>query len=232
MALNDIFLSSFFILGIVFIVIGFGSMYIFQRWREQDHKIASMLGLVTTLAEEVTFLRSRIRFTSPFEDSSTEQLGGDIIHINDQDHLILVSDDDEEDEDEDDDDDDDDDDDEDDDDDDEEEEEEEGNTNIKIINMNNDEITSDIIMNDIKDLNDEEEEEEEEEQDTNTAKLSQDEFIKSIDISLLGDNEKQESSDYKKLPLQKLRQIVAEKGIAQDVQKYNKTKLLNLLGVQ
>jgi hypothetical protein len=48
-----------------------------------------------------------------------------------------------------------------------------------------------------------------------------------LDISNLED-----LTDYKKLSLQKLRSIVSEKGLSEDVSKFNKNKLLKLLGVE
>ena len=54
-----------------------------------------------------------------------------------------------------------------------------------------------------------------------------------IDINgLEEDNSKQKFNEYKKLPLNKLREVVVEKGIVQDASKYKKIDLLKLLDVE
>lgn len=57
-SLSDIFTPSFFIiLGIIVMLIALLVVYIENKWREQNHKIASMLSLVSSLAEEMNGMR-------------------------------------------------------------------------------------------------------------------------------------------------------------------------------
>uniref|UniRef100_A0A6C0AZR6 Rho termination factor N-terminal domain-containing protein n=1 Tax=viral metagenome TaxID=1070528 RepID=A0A6C0AZR6_9ZZZZ len=63
MALSDIFTMPFFFsLGITLLIVGLLGMYFIQKFQEQNHKIASMLGLVSTMAEELNFIRGRLQY--------------------------------------------------------------------------------------------------------------------------------------------------------------------------
>jgi hypothetical protein len=55
--------------------------------------------------------------------------------------------------------------------------------------------------------------------------------MKTISIDL-EDNESEESVDYKKLSLQKLKSVVVEKGLVVDASKLKKPELLKLLGIE
>jgi hypothetical protein len=149
MGLTDILSTSTLIcLGIMLLLVGAASMFFMQKMNEQNHKIASMLGLVSTMAEELNFVRSRMQVLSA--GVSAGQNGGLSASTysqpnNSDGSLIPVSDDDAEGADEDDDDDDSDEDEEDDsegdsegdesEDDEESDDEEENKQNIKTINM-------------------------------------------------------------------------------------------------
>ena len=62
MALSELFTMPFLIsLGITLLLVGFLGMFLTQKMMEQNHKISSMLGLVTTMAEELNFVRSRMQ---------------------------------------------------------------------------------------------------------------------------------------------------------------------------
>uniref|UniRef100_A0A6C0HXB8 Rho termination factor N-terminal domain-containing protein n=1 Tax=viral metagenome TaxID=1070528 RepID=A0A6C0HXB8_9ZZZZ len=62
MALTDIFTTPFLIsLGITLVLIGLLGMYLTQKLQEQNHKITSMFGLVTSMAEEMNFIRNRFQ---------------------------------------------------------------------------------------------------------------------------------------------------------------------------
>ena len=61
MAFNDLLSTSFlFSVAIIIILIGAIFAYVSYRMSEQDHKISSMLGLVSTMAEELQFFRSKL----------------------------------------------------------------------------------------------------------------------------------------------------------------------------
>jgi hypothetical protein len=61
MPLSDIFTTPFLIcLGISLLLIGLLGMYFTQKFSEQNHKISSMLELVSTMAQEINFIRSNI----------------------------------------------------------------------------------------------------------------------------------------------------------------------------
>lgn len=92
MALSDIFTVSFLVsLGITLLLVGLLGMFFVQRLQEQNHKMASMLGLVSTMAEELNFIRGRLQMMS-----YVPQTGGVPIQQQQQsadvDNLIPVSD--------------------------------------------------------------------------------------------------------------------------------------------
>jgi len=61
MGFTDLLSSSFlFSIAIIIILIGAIFAYVSYRMSEQDHKISSMLGLVSTMAEEMQFFRNKI----------------------------------------------------------------------------------------------------------------------------------------------------------------------------
>jgi hypothetical protein len=61
MAFNDLLSSSFlFSIAIIIILIGGIFAYVSYRMSEQDHKISSMLGLISTMAGELQFFRSKL----------------------------------------------------------------------------------------------------------------------------------------------------------------------------
>ena len=282
MAISDLISTSFlFSIAIIVILIGGIFAYMSYRMSEQDHKLSSMLGLVTTMTGEIQFLKGQINLTG----------GNNHIHSNDfideqeqfdnnnniqniaanntgSNKLIHVSDDEEEgEEDEDEDYEEDDTSDSEEEDDDEEssasEDELEGLEDIEDIDCS-EELHSD---NDIKILNLGEMVDDSEDTERNNIKsihleepidilLSEQDNedimehndilnagdLKTITISMdnIGidingleeDNSKQKFTDYKKLPLNKLREAVVEMGIVQDASKYKKNDLLKLLDAE
>jgi len=65
MALSDILTVPFLIsLGITLLLVGIVGFFFAQRLQEQNHKITSMFGLVTTMAEEMNFIRGRMQMMS------------------------------------------------------------------------------------------------------------------------------------------------------------------------
>ena len=72
MAFNDLLSSSFlFSIAIIIILIGGIFAYVSYRMSEQDHKMTSMLGLITTLAEELHFFRSKLSKSQHVEQEQT-----------------------------------------------------------------------------------------------------------------------------------------------------------------
>jgi hypothetical protein len=272
MAISDIFSTSFlFSTGIIIILIGGIFAYVSYRMGEQDHKLNSMIGLISTMAEESRFFRSKITMLQQKIDLTelpnidkiqyaSQMMGG-------QEELINVSDDDEEDEYEDDEHEDDeheDDEHEDEDesegeDESEEEDESEGEDesededNIKILNLslanddNHDEITDSL---EIEQLSFDEPKEEiktvhlenpillEEHQleehnvteENNETKISEEDmsFLKHVSITDLGE-EDVSKPDYKKMPINKLREVIVSKGLKFDASKLKKNEILKLL---
>ena len=259
MALTDLFNPSFFMfLGILVLAVALLVVYFESKFRDQNHKIASMLSLVSSLAEEVNGTKMIIHQLTampqqaPFFYQNKEPvLESKIIKNNDS--LITVSDDESESE------------------SDESESEsdeesiddesdeesidsdsddEQNNTNIKIFKLNisgNDEDSeSDEIdgLDEIESSDVEEESSDAEEEnsvassvasldlETNDVKTI-DNFmdLKSINITL-EETKTEEPIDYKKMAIPKLRSVVAEKGLSQDSSKLKKNELLKLLGVE
>jgi len=65
MAFSDLFSVSFLVsLGITLLLTGLLGMFLVQKIQEQNHKMASMLGLVSTMAEELNFMRGRMQMMS------------------------------------------------------------------------------------------------------------------------------------------------------------------------
>lgn len=102
MAFTDLISSSFLFSIAIIIIILIGAIfanYVSYRMSEQDHKISSMLGLVTTMAEEMQFFRNKLskipeqehhdnNSQSLFDPNNLLHIGA--IHAN---NLISVSDD-------------------------------------------------------------------------------------------------------------------------------------------
>jgi hypothetical protein len=265
----DIFSTSFlFSIAIIIILIGSIFAYVSYRIGEQDHKLHSMIGLVSVMAEESQYLKNKINTIQkhlsehelplPVDDKieySSKLMGGD------QNELINVSDDEEDvDKDEDDYDDDDDecDDDEeecdeeecDEEDKDEHEEEKEYKT-IKLSMMpykETDEddksynIANNLVFDSTKDLAEFENTLEETDiQLSHETKESDNnnDFLNNISINELDtgnihleemDGVHLHKTEYKKMSLNKLRELVVNKGLVVDSSKLKKNELLKLLG--
>jgi hypothetical protein len=245
MAFSEIFNISFlFAFAISILIISAIFAYLNYRFAQQDHKMSSMLGLISTMAQEVDFFRSKYNKTE----------GGSPIIItpfsNENDNeLIEVSDDDEdEDEDEDDDDED-----EDDDEDDiidnnlDDKESTKKDNTIKILNINlgnsQKNLESDLdISNEINELNNDHYNSDDDSQPSQPSFGSQTvcfnsgpekiklddklDFFKSIHIS---DLDEPIDGDYKKMPVNKLRLLVVEKGLCEDASKMKKPEILKLM---
>jgi hypothetical protein len=265
MALSDILTVPFLIsLGITLLLVGVVGFFFAQRLQEQNHKITSMFGLVTTMAEEMNFMRGRLQMMSyqgplssnPMAQQQQQKSFGDL----EEENLIPVSDDDLDD-DSDDEDQEDESDDEEDEDEDEEEEDvlepeiielsHDPNGAVKVINFaemlqaaddleDNDNNYEDLNeLDDIEDLDDDsvnseqngsvESEENQEENKNNNSDL---EFIKTIDISNLEESGEKNTIDYKKMSLNRLKEIALAKGLIGENSKATKNAILKLLGYE
>ena len=274
MVLSEICSSSFlFSVAIIIILVGGLFAYFNHRFSVQNHKISSMMGLVTTMAEEMQYFRSRISGKSA-QDTNTNV---DQIHIIPQflggqselNNLIEVSDDedseeesdeelesDEESESE-----------------SEDESDEESESESEAEDESDEELESGNQVKNINidlgneiDLNLDNEfinvhettigenaiGEGVSNSDTKTINLSEDissfeissktlENIHDIDISIkLTDDYSDLSSsavdkdkiDYKKMSINKLREVAVEKGLVVDASKLKKNDILKLLGAE
>lgn len=274
--ISEIFSTSFlFSIAICIILVGGLFAYFNYRFSEQNHKMQSMLGLVSTMAEEMQYFRSKL--SSKQVDSSDAMdniqiipnfLGGngniqnmldnELIEVSDSeveeddeeddDDIDSEVDDDEEESEE-----------EDDDIDSEVEDDEDDDTNKKIINIDLGATNNDFII------------ESEEINFSNNDKNDNDNTVKNISIDLdldlsadelistnemistdelnsadelnlenmestlktisIDDNVSSKGKeDYKKMSLNKLRDIVCAKGLVVDASKLKKNELLKLLG--
>lgn len=271
MSLTDLLSPTFFMcLGIVLLAIALLVVYFENKMREQNHKISSMLSLVSTLAEDMN------GFKIGLNHLAINSMGGERVYghpeqldelntafISNNDHKITVSDDennchndsdselesvsDDDDSVSDDDDD-------------------SVSDDVKVLklNLNKDDSDDDDNASEIMDFDGENEDLEDLEDldDTNseTSNTNSEFVAEALDLNYEENLEKQpgeqnntdehvenistsdlkkinitleetnsESLDYKKLPLPKLRNIAAERGLTLDTSKLKKHELLKLL---
>jgi len=257
MAFSDYLSIPFLVsLGITLLLVGFVGMFFTQRLQEQNHKINSMVGLVSAMAEEVNFIRNLLRSS---QVANLDINGGSSTNekLNEK-NLIEVSDgednddsDDESDDDESENESDDDSDNE--SDDEKENENQESNqdndelieqetdfSNIKVINIHDTSENFQHSLEEIENLNDDdcesesESESSESDESINLVEIDTNLDLNESTISLNLNNSSDQNNDlilvdYKKLSLNKLRSIVSEKGLSDDVNKLKKQDLLKLL---
>jgi hypothetical protein len=282
MGIFDLFSTSFlFSIAIIIILIGGIFAYVSYRMSEQDHKLTSMVNLVSILAQDLRFVKSKLVSLEDTNNSnnsnnsnniqySSEMMAGqapDLISVsdggedeyedededeneenneNDDDDSTYVSDND-------------------DDDDDDEEQLEDSKEQIKLLNLSlaNEHIDNDSPIEDL--IGDFEEEDSHHKEDIKTIhletpinfeeteipmplesdqtdlKISGDDLfnltngsfdLKNVTISDLGEGEDVHSSksEYKKMSLNKLREVVVSKGVIGDASKLKKNDILKLLG--
>ena len=252
MSLTDLFTPTFFtFLGILLLVAALIVIYFENKMRDQNHKIASMLSLVSTLAEDMNRVKMSVNHLAMTTIGGTAQDQLNTAFISNE-NKITVSDDEGDS--------DDDaseifdneelsDDDYDDDDVSETDTDTSSHDDIKVLKLNiseeannddNDDIDETLDLDaidendDLEDLDDNLSElqseishisdtEEKMENNDNLSALD----LKTISIHL--EETQHDSLDYKKLPLPKLRNIVAEKGLTSDASKLKKNELLKLL---
>ena len=250
MALADIFnFSSLIILGILLLVVCLLVLYFENKMREQNHKIASMLSLVSSLAEEVNGVKFGINHLVMRGGDNT--MGPTFVNDN---KLVVVSDDEEE----------------------EEEEDEEDNVSIEeeelesvgsddsssLVESDNEELVLEDIkvlklnigntqeemsvsshelsnldieeMDDLEELNDEDSIVGSSKSTVITNDPTSQLDINSSDLKTININleEHIENVDYKKMALPKLRSTVEEKGLVKDASKLKKNEILKLLEIE
>ena len=252
-------------LGISLILIGFVGVFFYQKITEQNHKISSMVDLISTMAEELNYIRSRVQSSGAVNTLpnmsnvqqiplfNSQQVNSDLINVSD-------SEDDSEDEEDEESDDDSDADDEESDDSDSDEEEE----NVRVINISDSLLHSIEASGEVEEIpsenNDEMDDSSEDDDNlddddkssvTTSEEESQVEVVKldeimedpqefepvlDIDATLLKSIHMtfptSENIDYKKMSLNKLRQIVSDQNLSSDSSKLKKQDLLKLLGVE
>jgi hypothetical protein len=231
MSITDIFTPSVVIsLAISLLLIGLLGLYVSNKLSEQNHKLNSMFDLVSTLANEVSMVRSRSLGVA----QSVSIGGGGVGHMHgatdtNTTHLVNMIDVSDESASSDDDDDDDDDDDSDDEstDADSDEGESDADDDDEDSDAERPTITSEILestMEEIADL------------DVLTLEENTNEtdgILGNSDLIQIGSNVKNLSVviDYKKASLSKLREIVEQKGLATDTSKLKKPDLLKMLEI-
>ena len=254
-SLTDLFNPTFLMfLGILVLVVALLVVYFETKFREQNHKISSMLSLVSSLAEEVNGSKMIIHQLTMNHQPQNQQffqyeqpnLEKRIVQ---NDNLILVSDDEE---------------DSDDDASEADDSDSDAASEISIDEIDDDDSDNSVIelgestnSNDVKvlklnisDDNDDSESEDESSldemedledlDDSSTSSVSikeeKNDNIKSMDLKsiniTLEETKPEQPLDYKKIALPKLRSIVAEKGLSSDSSKLKKNELLKLLGVE
>ncbi len=253
MAISDLFSTSFlFSISIIVLLVGATFAYVSYRMGEQDHKLNSMIGLISTMAEESRFFRSKLTMLQQKIDNSEIPENNHLHKMHPEQELINVSDDDTEEE-----------------EDESEEEEDESeeedvseddsdysvsddeNKMLNLSSINDDVNNEELDENDIEDLSFDSHEdiktihlkqpidlEETEISEVDITlnddnKISQEDMnlLKNVSITDLGKEDGNTSSktDYKKMAINKLREIVVSKGLVIDASKLKKAELVKML---
>lgn len=259
MVLSEVLSTSFlFSIAIIIILVGGLFAYFNHRFAAQNHKMSSMLALVSTMAEEMQYFRSKLNTKTQEQCKMPDAdaihfapqsffLGGNVSNSNDENNLIEVSDgeDDDSDLEEDSDSEEEDDNDSEEEDDSDSESEDSDSSNLEQDNIKNicidlgNEIDLDIDDELDQDIN----ESVSNTNNTKTINLSEDissfeitsktlENINDIDITINLENDEVSKGkiDYKKMSLNKLRDVVIEKGLVVDATKLKKNDILKMLG--
>ena len=244
------------------LVVALMVVYFESKMRDQNHKIASMLSLVSTLAEDMNGVKMGLnqlavtRMGGSFPQNFEQPLEKSRVPFNQETKLIEVSDGEDDDDDDDDYDDDIDEEIDIDEDDDNESDEESNHDVVKVfkIDMNSQNQYEDSLSGNNLELDDLDEELDELDDElsevqslsSKSSKLSNkleetvygetlQEPLNISDLKTISINLEDphpDSLDYKKLSLPKLRSIVSDKGLASDASKLKKNELLKLLGAE
>ena len=261
MSLSDLFSSS--VLFSILIIFIFGCCLIaYVNWKmaEQDHKLTSMLGLVSTLADELQFFRSKLVYNTESNIANIDKVQklvvgkkDELIEVSDDESNADFDDDEESDDNEVSDDD---------DNDDEESDADEASDddvsvddasedNNKILKLSPEEfdiqeitdLGHDLNESNIKTIHLEDNNENNNDNDNNDnnentideelKEQNNMQFLKTITISDLGEDETEDINkskiDYKKMSVDKLRKVVTEKGLNIDASKLKKNEIIPLL---
>jgi hypothetical protein len=258
-SLADLFNPTFLMfLGILVLVVALMVVYFESKMRDQNHKIASMLSLVSTLAEDMNGVKMGLnqlaatRMGGSFPQKFEQPLENPRVPYKQESKLIEVSDGEDDDDDEEDDDDidideeidTDEEDEEENDDDDDDEESNHDVVKVLKMNINNDDdfeslsednnLELDDELSEVQSLSSKSSKLSDKLEETIHGKTLQEPLnisdLKTISINL--EEPHQDSLDYKKLSLPKLRSIVSEKGLVSDASKLKKNELLKLLGAE
>ena len=240
--------TSLLFLGVLVLCCALLFAYFESKAREQNHKISSMLSLVSSLTEEVQSIKRYVQsgggggmVKQLYQNQDEYQTGDDDVEEevedDDDDDLVSVSDDDGDDDGDEEDVDDDEDENEDEDEDEDEDENQviEIGENVKILTLlqpielvsdgedENTEYDADDVLDDDDLKSVSSKDEKEQANDIEEVKMFD---LKSIHL------EEPVVLDYKKLSIGKLRSIVEEKGLVEDSSRMKKQDLLKLLGVE
>lgn len=214
-------------LGIMLLLVGLLGLYFTQKLNEQNHKISSMLGLVSTMAEELNYMRSRIKSVAagPTVVSDFRPVANSLIPVSDDEE----SDDDDSSADD--------------------SDSESGSDSsveeepqIKSISLADiDETEPAIIIDDVRTLNfntglsneeekadddDDDDEDDDDSSSTSSDSIQADSFANLKSISL---DDSSAPPDYKNMPLNKLRNVAISKKLVEDASKLKKADILKLL---
>ena len=257
MAIFDLFNVSFlFSIGIIIILIGGIFTYVSYRMSEQDHKLTSMVQLVSLLSQDLQTVKMSARteeahgLSNPLKDNNiqyasdimVDNLNEDVINVSDGESDSEYEDDEVEDENEyeednv-----------EDDDEDDVEEIDIEDAPKINVLKLTNsvnsygdsdgddlenqaENLESENLDNLVENLDNLEDTQIENLEAENLGELPKENmsFLKNIDVIDIG--EVDSKSDYKKMSINKLREVVVSKGLIADASKLKKQDILKLLG--
>ena len=236
MGLFDIFSTSFLItIAITMLALCLMFLYFSQKLSEQDHKISSMVDLVTTMAQEIHLLKntshtSEVHYPSDLTNNVAPTL------VTKHNELIEVSDDDES-----------------------LDSDSDSNASLASLEDELDDSDSELDDESLASL------EEDELNDVNSLNIDEDEHvelehledidsIQNVNNNVEEDKDKEEvkeqslgdlsdlktismsdsnnhDTDYKKISVDKLRHVVVEKGLVVDASKLKKKDLLKLLGL-
>lgn len=234
MGLFDIFSTSFLItIAITMLALCLMFLYFSQKLSEQDHKISSMVDLVTTMAQEIHLLKntshtSEVHYPSDLTNNVAPTLvtkHNELIEVSDDDETLdsdsnasLASLEDELD------------------DSDSEDDEslaslEESELNdVNSLNIDEDEHVELEHLEDIdsiQNVNNNVEDDKDKEEEVKEQSLGDLSDLKTISMS----DSNNHDTDYKKMSVDKLRHVVVEKGLVVDASKLKKKDLLKLLGL-
>lgn len=253
MTMVDCLTPTFLVtIGTIFLCLALLVVYFESKSREQNHKINSMLSLVSTLADELNNYKIGLNNLTmmvgggrPMHDKQNfnDRDFGKLIHVSD-DEPLENDDDDDEDSDDDEDGDEDNEDNEEDEDDEDDEDEEDDDDDEEDGSKESDDDKSDNDVNEIEMIDLENTAEFNTESNITNPFILKDE-IKKVDLECLPtieivgvskkihlsleDNVMVESLDLKKLPVAKLRELASVKNVSDDVNKLKKSELIELL---